>query len=181
MEQRETAAGDEPREGGEEQPELSAEQQAEQQKELEAEAQHQREAYVAELEKLIEEDKLADAEREQLIADLRAAHLEQLAELDAVRDDSAAQVSHTLAVRSPGRLPIASRTVSLCGQVSSLRRRLAQATATQTAMAASKAALECKLAAALAPGEEALAQLMVTRNAPFRQPRCRLSVSIPIA
>ena len=62
MEQRETAAG-EPREGGEEQPELSAEQQAEQQKELEAEAQHQREAYVAELEKLIEEDKLADAER----------------------------------------------------------------------------------------------------------------------
>ena len=98
MEQREAAAGDEPREGGEEQPELSAEQQAEQQKELEAEAQHQREEYVAELEKLIEEDKLADAEREQLIADLRAAHLKQLAELDAVRDDSAAQVSHTLAV-----------------------------------------------------------------------------------
>ena len=170
MEQRETAAGDEPREGGEEQPELSAEQQAE--------AQHQREEYVAELEKLIEEDKLADAEREQLITDLRAAHASSVAELDAVRDDSAAQVSHTLAVRSLGRLPIASRTVSLYGQVSSLRRRLAQATATQTAMAASNAALECKLAAALAPGEEALAQLMVTRNAPFRQPRCRLSGSI---
>ena len=50
--------------------------------------------------------------------------------------------------------------------MSSLRRRLAQATAAQAAMAASKAALECELAAARAPGEEALAQLMATRNAP---------------
>ena len=101
VEQREAAAAaaGESGEGGAEQPELSAEQQAEQQKELEAEAQHQREEYVAELEKLIEEDKLADAEREQLITDLRAAHSCTVAELDAVRDESAAQVtSHTLAI-----------------------------------------------------------------------------------
>ena len=104
MEQREAAAGEEPREGGEEQPELSAEQQAE--------AQHQREEYVAELEKLIEEDKLADAEREQLITDLRAAHASSVAELDDVRDESAAQVNQPHACHLISRLPIASLTCS---------------------------------------------------------------------
>ena len=82
-----------PREGGEEQPELSAEQQAE--------AQHQREKYVAELEKLIEATSLGVGVR--VIVDGRQAVASTSDISEAALDETVATVMELAGLAQPIR------------------------------------------------------------------------------